>query len=106
MLSWGWGLHLPKDARQRGEYGVQGAEESIVRPVLGGVLPQPFGRIQFRRVGRQLMDFQPMSVGLEPGPDRSILVIMIGSVVLNQNLSLGRYQPSQLFEKAEIGGGI
>lgn len=97
-------LHFSKDPRQRGKQGVETAEESIVGSVLAGVLPQPFGRIQFRRVGRQLMDFQPMPVGLEPGPDLGIL--MVGGVVLNQNRSLAAIPPSELFEKAEIGGGI
>jgi hypothetical protein len=57
-----------------------------LNPVLAGVLPQPFGRIQFRRVGRQLVHFQPMPVGLEPSPDLGVLVV--GGVVLNQNRSL------------------
>ena len=50
------------------------------------------------------MHFQPMSVGLEPRPDLSVLVI--GGVVLNQNRSLATIAPSQLFEKTEVRGGI
>ena len=50
------------------------------------------------------MHFQPMPVGLEPRPDLSVLVI--GGVVLNQNRSLAAVSPSELFEEAEIGGGI
>ena len=45
-------LYLSEDARQRTEQGIQAAEEAVVRPVLAGVLPQSFGGIQFRRVGR------------------------------------------------------
>ena len=37
------GLHFPKDPRQGGEQGVDAAEEAVVRSVLAGVLPQPFG---------------------------------------------------------------
>src|SRR5713101_5040563 len=75
-----------------------------MRPVLAGVLPQPFGRIQFRRVGRQLVHFQPMPVGLEPSPDLGVLVV--GGVVLNQNRALAAVSPRQLLQEAEIGGGI
>src|SRR6266849_5080968 len=50
------------------------------------------------------MHFQPMPVGLEPSPDLAVLVV--GGVVLNQNRSLAAVSPSQLFEEAEVGGGI
>ena len=50
------------------------------------------------------MNFQPMPVGLEPCPDLGILVVR--GVVLNQNRSLTAVAPSQLFEEAEVGGGI
>src|ERR1700739_226406 len=50
------------------------------------------------------MHFQPMAIGLEPGPDLSILVV--GSIVLNQNRSLATVAPSQLFEEPEIRGGL
>ncbi len=98
------GLHFPKDPRQSGEQGVDAGEEAIVRAVLAGVLPQPFGRIQFRRVGWQLMHLQPMPVGSEPCPDLRILVV--GGVVLNQNRALAAVPPGKLFEEAEVGGGI
>jgi hypothetical protein len=46
-----------------------------VRAVLAGVLPEPLGWIEFGRVGRQLMHFQPAAIGAEPAPDFSILVV-------------------------------
>jgi len=98
------GLHFSKDPRQSGEQGVDAAEEAVVRSVLAGVLPQAFGRVQFRRVGWQLMHFQPMPVGLEPCPDLRIL--MVGGVVLNQNRSLAAVSPSELFKEAEVRTGI
>jgi hypothetical protein len=52
----------------------------------------------------ELMHFQPMSVGLEPCPDLGILVV--GAVVLNQDRSLAAIAPSELFEEAEVRGGI
>ena len=97
-------LHFPKDPRQSDEQGVDAVEEAVVRSVLAGVLPQPFGGIQFRRVRGQLMHFQPMPVGLEPCPDLRIL--MVGSVVLNQNRSLPAVPSSELFEEAEVRVGI
>src|ERR1700693_161015 len=45
-----------------------------------------------------------MPVGLEPRPD--VPVFMVGSVILNQDRSLAAVSPGQLFEEAEIGGGI
>jgi hypothetical protein len=50
------------------------------------------------------MHFQPMAVGLEPCPDLCILVV--GGVVLNQDRSLAAIAASELFEEAEVGGGI
>ena len=98
------GLHFAKYPHQGGEQGVDVAEESIVRSVLAGVLPQSFRRIQFRRVGWQLMYFQPMPIALEPCPDFRILVV--GGVVLNQNRPLTSVSPSELVEEAEIRVGI
>jgi hypothetical protein len=98
------GLHLSEDARQRGDQGVHASEESVVRPRLARVLPQPFGRIQLRRVGRQLMHLQPVPVRLEPTPHLGLL--MVGGVVLNHDRSLAAISPRQLFEEAEVGAGI
>src|ERR1051326_4497258 len=50
------------------------------------------------------MHFQPMPVGFEPRPDLGVLVV--GGVVLNQDRPLAAVSPSQLFEEAEIRGGI
>src|SRR5260370_18274135 len=50
------------------------------------------------------MHFQLMAVGFEPRPD--IGVFVVGGVVLNQDRSLAAVSPSQLFEEAEIRGGI
>ena len=51
-----------------------------------------------------MMNFQPMPIGLEPCPDIGILVIR--GVVLNQNRSLAAIAPSEVFEEAEVAGGI
>ena len=50
------------------------------------------------------MHFQPMPVGLEPCPDLRIL--MVGSVVLNQNRSLAAVPLSELLEETEVRVGI
>jgi len=97
-------LHLPEHPRQGGEECVDAAKESIVRPGLARMLPQPFRGIQFRRVGRQLMDLQPMPVGLEPVP--YIGVFVVGGVVLNQNGPLAAIAPRELFEEAEIAARV
>jgi hypothetical protein len=50
------------------------------------------------------MYFQPVPVGLEPGPNLAVLVV--GGVVLNQNGPLCTVAPCQLLQEAEVGGGI
>jgi hypothetical protein len=50
------------------------------------------------------MHFQPMTVELEPCPD--LYVLVVGGVVLNQDRSLAAIASSELFEEAEVGGGI
>lgn len=97
-------MHFTKDARERGEQCVQAVEITVVRSILAGVLPKPLGGIEFRRVGRQLMHFEPMLVGLEPSPYIGIFVIR--GIVLNQDRSLATVPRSQLFEEGKIGGRI
>ena len=97
-------LHLVEDARQRRAECIQFAEETVVRPVLACVLPEPFGGVQFWRVRGQLMHLQPIPVGGKPGPD--IGVFMVGGVVLNQDGALTTVAAGQLFEESEIGGRI
>ena len=50
------------------------------------------------------MHFQPMPVGLEPGPDIGVLVA--GGVVLNRDRALAAVSPGQSFGETEISGGI
>ena len=79
-------LHLAKDARQCGLEFCAAGKVSVVSSRSARVLPQPLGRIKLRRVGWQLMYFQPVPVGAEPTPDFRILVI--GGVVLDKDGSL------------------
>ena len=44
-------LHLREHPRQGSQQCVRVTEEAIMGSVLAGVLPQPFGRVQLRRVG-------------------------------------------------------
>jgi hypothetical protein len=67
-------------------------------------LPQPLGGIEFGRVGRELVDFQPVPVGLEPAPDLGVL--MIGGVVLNENGTAAAIMRGQAMKEAQIGGSI
>ena len=50
------------------------------------------------------MDFQPVAIGFEPTPDVDVLVI--GSVVLNQNGSLPAVRPRQLLQEPQVAGSI
>ena len=44
-------LHLREDLRQGSQQCVRVIEEAIMGSVLAGVLPQPLGGVQLRRVG-------------------------------------------------------
>jgi hypothetical protein len=75
-----------------------------MRSVSTSMLPESFGGVEFRRVGWQLMHRQPTPVGLKPSPDLRVLVIR--SMILNQNRSLATIAPGELFEEAQIICGI
>src|ERR1019366_530397 len=79
-------------------------EVAIMGSVLTGVLPQPLGGIEFGRVGRKLVDFQPVAVGLEPAPDLGVL--MIGGVVLNEDGTAAAIMGGQAMQEVQIGGSI
>src|ERR1039457_3629567 len=76
-------LHVPEDVGQSGHQFPLAGEVPIMGSILASVLPQPLAGIEFGRVGRELVDFQPVSVGLEPAPDLGVL--MIRGVVLSEN---------------------
>src|SRR5436309_1604508 len=57
-------------------------KEAIVRDILTRVVPDSFGRIQFRPVRWKLEDFQIATVRFEPGI--GFLFFMIRSIILNQ----------------------
>ena len=61
---------------------LRGLKESIVCDMLAGVLPDPFGGIQFWPVGRELKDLQITAIRLEP--ILGFLLFVIRRVVLNQ----------------------
>jgi hypothetical protein len=61
---------------------LRGLKESIVCDMLAGVLPDPFGCIQFWPVGREWEDLQITAIRLEPSI--GFLLFVIGRVVLNQ----------------------
>ena len=71
---------------------------------LASVLPQPLGGIEFGRVGRELVDFQPVSVGLEPAPDLGVL--RIRGVVLNENSPAAAIVKGKAMKEVQIGGSI
>src|SRR5207253_5757172 len=57
-------------------------KEAIVRHILTRVVPDSFGRIQFRPVRWKLEDFQIATVRFEPGI--GFLFFMMRSIILNQ----------------------
>ena len=97
-------MHVRKHAGQRGEQIVAGGEVAVVGGVFAGVLPKPFGWIEFGRVGRELMDLQPVPVGSEPTPDLSVLVV--GGVVLNENGPLAAIMRREALQKIQVGSGV
>jgi len=97
-------LHLAKYAIQRGLEFAPSREVSVMSAGLARVLPQPLRRIELRRVGRQLMNLQPVPVGSEPTPNVCILVV--GSVVLDQNGPLPPVGARQLLQEGQVGAGV
>jgi len=72
--------------------------------IFAGALPQPFGGIELGRVGRELVDFQPVPVGFEPAPD--LTVLRIRGVVLNENGPAAAIMRSQAMQEIQVGGSI
>jgi hypothetical protein len=75
-----------------------------MRSVFAGVLPEALGGIELGRVGRELVDFQPVPVGFEPAPDLSVL--MIRGVVLNENGPASAIMRGQAMQEIQVGGSI
>jgi hypothetical protein len=75
-----------------------------MRAIFSGVLPQSFGGIKLGRVGRKLVDFQPVALGFEPVPDFRLLVI--GGVVLNENGPPAAVMRNKETEEVQIGASI
>ena len=78
-------MHIPEDPGQSGDQFTLTGEVAIMSSSFAGVLPQPFGGVELGRVGRELVDFQPVAVGFEPTPH--LRVLMIRGVVLDENSS-------------------
>lgn len=65
------------------------------------VLPHPLDGVEFRRIGREVEDLQPMPVRFEPRPDA--LVFVVGRIVLNQASSFSAKLSRYFFQKPTIG---
>jgi hypothetical protein len=74
--------HVLKSAEEGVTKILRGLKESVVCDMLAGVLPDPFGGIQFWPVGRELEDLQITAIRFEP--IIGFLLFVIGRVVLNQ----------------------
>ena len=72
--------------------------------VFAGVLPEPFGGIKLGRVGRELVNFQPVAVGTEPTPN--LRVLMVGGVVLNEDGPLATIMRGEALQKIQVGSSV
>ena len=97
-------LHLSEDPGQGADQFRSGREVPVVSSGLARGLPEALGGIELRGVRWQLVHFQPLAIGAEPIPYRSILVV--GGVVLNQNRPCAAIGSRQLFQKAQVGVGV
>jgi hypothetical protein len=97
-------LHLPENAGQSGESFPRAGEVAIMGSIFAGVLPEPLGGIDLGRVGWELVNFQPVPVGLEPAPDLSVLVIR--GVVVNENGPAAALVRGQSMQEVQVGGSI
>lgn len=96
-------LHVGKDTRDCCCQFGDSREETVVSSGFASVLPKTFCRIQFRAVGRQLMNLQPVPIGSEPGPD--ILVLVIRGVVLDEHCALA-ITAGELFQESTVSRSI
>jgi hypothetical protein len=97
-------LHIAEDAGQSGDQFLWAGEVAIMGSIFACVLPEPLGGIEFGRIGRELMDFQPVPVGFEPAPDLGVL--MVRGIVLNENGSPAAVMGSQLMKEVQVGGRV
>src|SRR5271167_687519 len=92
------GLHFSKDTSEGGQQFGGVREVPVVGSGSSRVLPKSFGRVELRRVRRQLVHFQPVSIGSEPRPDVSVFVV--GGVVLDKNGALAPILGGELLQEA------
>jgi hypothetical protein len=95
------GPHVGEIPRQRSEYFRRAGKAPLVSPVLARVLPEPLGRSELRRSGRQLMQFQPVTVQAEPCPRLAFLVAL--SADLNEQRALALVAVGQPLQKCKWG---
>lgn len=74
--------HVIESVEERATKILRSFKEPIVCDMLARVMPDSFGRIQFRPVGRKWQDFDIATVCLEPV--MGLLLLMIRSIVLHQ----------------------
>lgn len=91
-------LYFSEDSRQRSHDFRFAHEIPIVGSVLSRVLPDPFGGIELRRIGRQLVYLQPVAIALKPRPN--ILVLVVGSVVLNKQCAAASESSGDVIKEA------
>lgn len=75
-----------KDTIQRSHDFLRVLEATVVCAMHARVMPQRLGGVEFWRVRRQLVNFQPAAIGRKPLPYQRLLVV--GGVVLNVNHGL------------------
>jgi len=68
------GLYVGESSEERSAQRGGILEESVVRAGLAGVVPEPFGRVEFRRVGGEQEDFDVAAVLAQPVPDLGLLL--------------------------------
>lgn len=57
--------------------------------------------VEFRGVGRQLVNLQPVPVGAKPVPHR--LLLMVGRIVLDQDRTVATIPADQPLQKRQVG---
>ena len=91
-------LHFIKDTGESGQQLGGLREVAVVGFGSALVLPKSFGGVELRKIRRQLVHFQPASIGCEPRPD--VAVFVVGSVVLDENDALPAIADGQLLQES------
>lgn len=77
---------------------------SIMGPREADMVPETFDRVELRGIRWEIVDSEPGSILLKPPPH--VLILMIGSIILDEEGFAREIKTCQLLKEAKVGFGI